>query len=67
MNNIEQLIGKALDTAVPYTWHHLNRVQVDDVMREFARLIVRDCADIANEPGARIPGYYVKKHFGVEE
>ena len=34
---------------------------------KFAELIVRECAEIANEPGARIPGYYIKKHFGVEE
>ena len=33
----------------------------------FAELIVKECAEIANEPGARIPGYYIKKHFGVEE
>lgn len=35
--------------------------------KKFAELIVKECADIANEPGARIPGYYIKKHFGVEE
>lgn len=34
---------------------------------KFAELIVRECAKIANEPGARIPGYYIKKHFGVEK
>ena len=39
----------------------------DDHIEKFAELIVRECADIANEPGARIPGYYIKKHFGVEE
>lgn len=43
---IDKLIGKALDKAVPYTWHHLNRVQVDDVMREFAKLVAQECIDI---------------------
>lgn len=43
---MDKLIGKALDKAVPYTWHHLNRVQVDDVMREFAKLVAQECIDI---------------------
>ena len=38
-----------------------------EFMKKFAELIVRECANVANEPGARIPGYYIKKHFGVEE
>ena len=37
---IDELIGNALDKTVPYTWHHLNRVQVDDTMKEFAQQIV---------------------------
>ena len=43
---INELIGKALDRAVPYTWHHLNRVQVDDVMREFAKLVAQECINV---------------------
>jgi hypothetical protein len=43
---IDELIGKALDQAVPYTWHHLNRVQMDDVMKKFAELMVNECAGI---------------------
>ena len=39
----------------------------DILMEKFAELIVRECASVANEPGARIPGYYINKHFGVEE
>jgi hypothetical protein len=36
---------------------------------KFAELIVRECADVAtiNQYQAFTPGYYVKKHFGVEE
>ena len=44
---IDTIIGKALDQAVPYTWHHLNHVQVDDIMKKFAELIVRECMDLA--------------------
>jgi hypothetical protein len=66
---IDELIGKALDQAVPYTWHHLNRVQMDDVMEKFAELIVRECAGIADEydgVGSTIVSR-IQKHFGVEE
>jgi len=37
--------------------------------KKFAELIVRECAYIAtfNQYQAFTPGYYVKKHFGVEE
>lgn len=35
----------------------------------FAELIINECADVAtiNQYQAFTPGYYVKKHFGVEE
>jgi hypothetical protein len=37
--------------------------------QKLAELIVRECADVAtvNQYQAFTPGYYVKKHFGVEE
>ena len=44
-----------------------NKQLADLFFEKFAELIVRECATIANEPGARVPGYYIKKHFGVEE
>jgi len=36
---------------------------------KFAQLIVKECAYIAtfNQYQAFTPGYYVKKHFGVED
>jgi hypothetical protein len=39
-----------------------------DKLEKFAELIVRECADVAtiNQYQAFTPGYYVKKHFGVE-
>ena len=48
---IEDLKGKALDQAVPYTWHHLNQVQIDDVMNKLAELIVRECAQVLETNG----------------
>lgn len=38
-----------------------------ELLQKFGEMVVRECANIANEPGARIPGYYILKHFGVEE
>jgi hypothetical protein len=70
---IDILIGKSLDKAVPYTWHHLNRVQIDDTMKEFAELIVRECAELVKsaqltEDGHtwRSADYVVLEHFGVD-
>ncbi len=38
------------------------------VAYKFAELIIRECADIAtiNQYEAFSSGYYVKKHFGIE-
>jgi len=39
----------------------------------FAELIVRECAEVADEGMAQVtmkvewPSYHIKKHFGVEE
>ncbi len=70
---INDLKGKALDQAVPYTWHHLNQVQMDDVLNKFAELIVRECVKAADEwyqyhnEIQWDPGEHIKQHFGVEE
>jgi hypothetical protein len=41
----------------------------DTFKEKFAELIIRECADIAtiNQYEAFSSGYYVKKHFGVED
>jgi hypothetical protein len=41
----------------------------ENELEEFAVLIVKECADVAtiNQYQAFTPGYYVKKHFGVEK
>ena len=71
---IEDLKGKALDQAVPYTWHHLNQVQIDDVMNKLAELIVQKCADVAkyHTPDTEECEHTwlihdkIKKYFGIE-
>lgn len=75
MNNIaNELLGKALDKQVPYTWHSLNRVQLDDVMKEFAELIVREAAELVKSASITKDGhtwrsadYVVLEHFGVDK
>ncbi len=41
----------------------------ENELEEFAEMIIKECADVAtiNQYQAFTPGYYVKKHFGVEE
>lgn len=43
---IKQLAGKAFDKAVPYTWHNLDHVEVEKVMKEFAELIIEQCIEL---------------------
>ena len=33
---IKLLYGNALDKAVPYTWHNLDHVEVEKIMKELA-------------------------------
>lgn len=71
---INDLKGKALDQAVPYTWHHLNQVQMDDVLNKFAELIVKECIDQCADNGSndewdkgvRWSAEQIKQHFGVK-
>ena len=62
---IKELYGNALDKAVPYTWHNLDHAEVEKIMKEFAELLVRECAKVANG-GWADPGHQIKQHFGVE-
>jgi hypothetical protein len=50
------------------TWQNvaeLGQVRWSDWRDEFAKLIVRECAKVANG-GWADPGYQIKTHFGVE-
>ena len=62
---IKELWEQSTGAAVPAEGFYSSASKYN--IEKFAELIVRECAKIANEPGARIPGYYIKKHFGVEE
>ena len=73
---IDQLWGQALDRAVPETYSQLSHSQVLEVKQVFARLIVAECAEIAdterpNSVGCgyitKTNGMRIKEHFGVEE
>lgn len=46
-DSIQQLFGQALDRAVPYTWTTLNRKETERVLRCFAELLIKECADVA--------------------
>ena len=73
---IDQLWSQALDQAVPETYSQLSHSQVLEVKQVFARLIVAECAEIAdterpNSVGCgyitKTNGMRIKEHFGVEE
>lgn len=72
-NKVNELLGKALDKQVPYTWHSLNRVQLDDVMKEFAELVVQECTeqvwytreDSINGNASEAIKERIKQHFGL--
>ena len=68
---IKLLYGNALDKAVPYTWHNLDHVEVEKIMKVFAELIVEKCAGIIEsqdvDPSFKLRmSWAVKKHFGVK-
>jgi hypothetical protein len=67
---IKELYGNALDKAVPYTWHNLDHAEVEKIMKEFAELIVQECAkvaDIADENKCEWIGGNILTHFGVKD
>ncbi len=47
----------------------VNGQDADALMKKFAQLIIRECADIAsmNQHQWESTGMYVLKHFGVEQ
>lgn len=44
---MKHLAGQALDRAVPYTWHNLDHVEMEKVMKVFAELLIKETLDVA--------------------
>ena len=73
---IKELLGRALDSAVPETWATLTPGQLAKVSEKFAELIVGECCDVLQNEDIRhgVYGYNqgflrkkIKQHFGVKE
>ena len=63
---IDQLWGQALDQAVPETYTQLSYSQVLKIKQVFAELIVKECAQVAEEvDGDSRARKCVLEHFGV--
>ena len=63
---IDQLWGQALDAAVPETYSRLSYSQVLKIKQVFAELIVKECAQVAEEvDGDSRARKCVLEHFGV--
>ena len=70
------LAGKALDTAVSYTWTTLDYEQIHELLACHAELIVRECSEIVlncgiigsnNERDFIVSSRKIKHHFEIEE
>jgi hypothetical protein len=63
------LAGKALDTAVSYTWTTLDYEQIHELLACHAELIVKECNRYACSAWEHGPllGRDLLIHFGVEE
>jgi hypothetical protein len=66
---IQELYGNALDKAVPYTWHNLDHVEVEKIVKEFAELILKECLSYMNDADGDIDyvKFLISRNFGVEE
>lgn len=67
---IEELFGQALDEVVSETWSKLTPGQVTRLAEKLTELVVRECAELANEETSLPYNSYsekIKKHFGIEE
>ena len=66
---MNERIKKLKEQATSYTWNG-NDVTEELDEQKFAELIVRECAELANEETSLPYDSYsekIKKHFGVEE
>ena len=45
---MKELLGKAFDKAVPYTWDSLDYYEMEKVMQVFGELLVQKCADVCS-------------------
>ena len=66
--HIDRLFGKALDLSLPETWTTIDQEQLARFKDKFGELIVRECAEVAEDyDGAHYVGTTIKQHFGVEK
>ena len=65
----EQLIGRALDKAVPETWTTLSPNQLDKFSKKLTELIVLHCVNICfdHEGSARGVGLELLNEFGIKK
>lgn len=79
LDRVEQLMGQALDLAVPETWTRLDADQLTKYSRKFAELLILECVQTVMD-GSKLGDWYAMRieehfdksdggilHFGVEE
>jgi hypothetical protein len=65
---MKQLMGQTLDEKFSGTWSKMDLLDLQKFAERFAELIVRECAQVAEEvDGDSRARKCVLEHFGVEE
>jgi hypothetical protein len=70
---IKALMGQTLDEKFAGTWSTMDIQDLQKFAERFAELIVRECAEFANNHNEEVEGVTLgvgqalKKHFGVKE
>jgi hypothetical protein len=72
MNERIRELANSVMVSQPYSYRNNFIIFTQDEFDKFAELIVRECAEIADEAfvkqmGHMKPGRFVKEHFGVKE
>lgn len=66
--NVNMLLGRALDKAVPETWSYLTSDQIEKVAEIFSDLLIKECMDVVSKKCASPTAYEaLSTHFGIEE
>ena len=64
---LKQITGQVLDEVVPETWTALKYDKIKEIQLRTAELIIKECAEIADNAEPYKASDLIKKHFGFEE
>ena len=59
---IKELFGQALDQTVPYTWHNLDHVEVEKVIKQFAKLMAWEAIGVCRVDVDALTGPFLTEY-----